>query len=85
MTQPAEELSIIGKPLIKPDAFAKVSGQTKFADDLAMPRMIYGESFAVRIRVPGSCTWMPRALGRTPACWPCSPGMTSPSSLASSR
>jgi 4-hydroxybenzoyl-CoA reductase subunit alpha len=42
MTQPADELSIVGKPLIKPDAFAKVSGQTKFADDLAMPRMIYG-------------------------------------------
>src|SRR5713101_761329 len=42
MTQPAEELSIVGKPLIKPDAFYKVSGQTKFADDLAMPRMIYG-------------------------------------------
>jgi 4-hydroxybenzoyl-CoA reductase subunit alpha len=42
MTQPPEELSVVGKPLIKPDAFAKVSGQTKFADDLAMPRMIYG-------------------------------------------
>jgi 4-hydroxybenzoyl-CoA reductase subunit alpha len=42
MTQPAEELSVVGKPLIKPDAFSKVSGQTKFADDLAMPRMIYG-------------------------------------------
>jgi 4-hydroxybenzoyl-CoA reductase subunit alpha len=42
MTQPAEELSIVGKPLIKPDAFSKVSGQTKFADDLALPRMLYG-------------------------------------------
>ncbi|TMD83737.1 MAG: aldehyde oxidase [Chloroflexi bacterium] len=42
MTQPTEELSIIGKSLIKPDAFSKVSGQTKFADDLALPRMIYG-------------------------------------------
>ena len=38
----ADELSIIGKPLIKPDAFPKVSGQTKFADDLALPRMLYG-------------------------------------------
>jgi 4-hydroxybenzoyl-CoA reductase alpha subunit len=37
-----EELSIVGKPLIKPDAFSKVSGQTKFADDLALPRMLYG-------------------------------------------
>src|SRR5438552_9906407 len=42
MTQPAEELSIIGKSLIKPDAFSKVSGQTKFADDLALPRMLFG-------------------------------------------
>jgi 4-hydroxybenzoyl-CoA reductase subunit alpha len=42
MTPPAEELSIVGKSLIKPDAFSKVSGQTKFADDLALPRMIYG-------------------------------------------
>ena len=40
--QPEEELTIVGKSLIKPDAFSKVSGQTKFADDLAMPRMIYG-------------------------------------------
>jgi 4-hydroxybenzoyl-CoA reductase subunit alpha len=38
----AEELSIVGRPLTKPDAFAKVGGQTKFADDLALPRMLYG-------------------------------------------
>jgi len=38
----AEELAIVGKSLTKPDAFAKVSGQTKFADDLALPRMVYG-------------------------------------------
>jgi 4-hydroxybenzoyl-CoA reductase subunit alpha len=42
MTDVTEELSIIGKSLIKPDAFAKVSGQTKFADDLALPRMLFG-------------------------------------------
>src|SRR4030081_2762959 len=42
MTPPADELSIVGKSLIKPDAFAKVSGQTKFADDLALPRMLFG-------------------------------------------
>src|SRR6202165_2389091 len=42
MTESTEDLSIVGKPLIKPDAFSKVSGQTKFADDLALPRMIYG-------------------------------------------
>ncbi|HEY9288467.1 MAG TPA: molybdopterin cofactor-binding domain-containing protein [Candidatus Dormibacteraeota bacterium] len=37
-----EELAVVGKSLVKPDAFAKVSGQTKFADDLALPRMLYG-------------------------------------------
>src|SRR6202521_1125642 len=42
MTESTEELSIVGKPLIKPDAFSKVSGQTKFADDIALPRMLYG-------------------------------------------
>ncbi|OLE24055.1 MAG: hypothetical protein AUG49_14315 [Catenulispora sp. 13_1_20CM_3_70_7] len=42
MTDLNEAFSIVGKPLIKPDAFAKVSGQTKFADDLALPRMLYG-------------------------------------------
>ena len=38
MTEP---LSVVGKPLTKPDAFAKVSGQTRFADDIALPRMLY--------------------------------------------
>jgi 4-hydroxybenzoyl-CoA reductase subunit alpha len=37
----AEPLSVVGKPLIKPDAFAKVSGETRFADDIALPRMLY--------------------------------------------
>src|SRR3989440_10779323 len=37
-----EELAVVGKSLTKPDAFSKVSGQTRFADDLALPRMLYG-------------------------------------------
>jgi 4-hydroxybenzoyl-CoA reductase subunit alpha len=32
----------VGQSLVKPDAFSKVSGQTKFADDLAFPRMLFG-------------------------------------------
>jgi 4-hydroxybenzoyl-CoA reductase subunit alpha len=36
------ELSVVGQPLMKPDAMAKVSGQTRFADDLVLPRMLYG-------------------------------------------
>ncbi|TMD11752.1 MAG: hypothetical protein E6J00_13515 [Chloroflexi bacterium] len=37
-----EDFAIIGRSLTKPDAMAKVSGQTRFADDLALPRMLYG-------------------------------------------
>jgi len=37
----AEPLTIIGKPQMKVDAMAKVSGETLFADDLALPRMLF--------------------------------------------
>jgi 4-hydroxybenzoyl-CoA reductase alpha subunit len=37
----AEPLTHIGKPLMKVDAMAKVSGETLFADDLALPRMLF--------------------------------------------
>ncbi len=36
-----EPLSIIGKSMLKVDAMAKVSGETVFADDLTLPRMLY--------------------------------------------
>ncbi len=35
--------SVIGKPLAKVDAFQKVSGETKYADDLFLPRMLFGK------------------------------------------
>src|SRR2546427_11568475 len=34
-------LNIVGKPFRKVDARAKCTGQTKFADDIALPRMVY--------------------------------------------
>ena len=40
-TEAAEPLSIIGKPMMKVDAMAKVAGETLFADDLALPRMLF--------------------------------------------
>jgi 4-hydroxybenzoyl-CoA reductase alpha subunit len=42
-SRPASEdgLSIIGQPLPKIDAMAKVTGETLFADDLSLPRMLY--------------------------------------------
>ena len=38
-----KQLSVIGKPLRKIDAMAKCAGETIFADDLSLPRMIYGK------------------------------------------
>ena len=38
----SDDLVVVGQSLVKPDAYAKVSGQTKFADDLALPRMLFG-------------------------------------------
>ncbi|HEV8641239.1 MAG TPA: molybdopterin cofactor-binding domain-containing protein [Methylomirabilota bacterium] len=37
------EFSVIGRPLPKIDAWAKVTGETKYADDLFLPRMAYGK------------------------------------------
>jgi 4-hydroxybenzoyl-CoA reductase alpha subunit len=37
------ELAVVGKPLPKVDADAKVRGRTKYADDLRLPRMLIGK------------------------------------------
>ena len=34
-------LKVVGKPFRKVDARAKCTGQTKFADDIVLPRMLY--------------------------------------------
>src|SRR5918911_2059901 len=36
-----KDLNIVGKPFRKVDARAKCVGQTKFADDIVLPRMLY--------------------------------------------
>ena len=38
----AHDFSIIGRPLPRVDGLAKATGQTRFADDLHLPRMLYG-------------------------------------------
>jgi 4-hydroxybenzoyl-CoA reductase alpha subunit len=38
-----DDLHVIGKPLAKVDAAAKVTGQTLFADDLVLPRTLYAK------------------------------------------
>ena len=40
---PRTHLDVIGKSLLKVDAAAKVAGQTVFADDLVLPRMLYAK------------------------------------------
>ncbi|MFQ5858093.1 MAG: molybdopterin cofactor-binding domain-containing protein [Anaerolineae bacterium] len=35
--------TVIGQPLVKVDALEKVTGQQKYADDLKLPRMLYGK------------------------------------------
>ena len=37
------ELAVVGKPLPKVDAVAKVTGQARYADDLKLPRMLAGK------------------------------------------
>ncbi len=37
------EFAVIGRPLPKVDAWAKVVGETKYADDLFLPRMAYAK------------------------------------------
>src|SRR5216117_890169 len=36
-----KSLNVVGKPFRKVDARAKCTGQTKFADDIFLPRMLY--------------------------------------------
>jgi len=42
------DFNIVGKPVIRQDAYAKVIGEAKFADDYKFPGMLYG----VMVRVP---------------------------------
>jgi CO/xanthine dehydrogenase Mo-binding subunit len=43
-----KDFSLIGKPIPRYDAYAKVTGQAKFADDINIP----GQLFGVMVRVP---------------------------------
>jgi len=41
MTAPRKPTRVVGRPYAKVDAAAKVTGQTKFADDVVLPRMLH--------------------------------------------
>jgi 4-hydroxybenzoyl-CoA reductase subunit alpha len=38
-----DSFAVVGRPLPKIDAWAKVTGETRYADDLVLPRMAYGK------------------------------------------
>jgi len=38
-----EGFSVVGKALPKPDAFGKVTGSANYADDIVLPRMLFGK------------------------------------------
>src|SRR6185369_12086621 len=38
-----EHFTVVGQPLPKIDAWAKVTGETRYADDLVLPRMAYAK------------------------------------------
>jgi len=41
VTAPRKPTRVVGRPFAKVDAAAKVTGQTKFADDVVLPRMLH--------------------------------------------
>ena len=43
MTTAKKEFAVIGKPFPRVDAWDKLTGRTQYADDLTLPRMIYGK------------------------------------------
>ncbi len=43
MSEAKHDFTVIGRPLPKVDAWAKVTGDTKYADDLVLPRMAYAK------------------------------------------
>ena len=46
----SKRFSVIGQSLPKIDAWAKVVGETRFADDMMLPRMAYGKLLRSRAR-----------------------------------
>ncbi len=48
MSKKPAQLNIVGQPLPKVDAMAMVLGQTIFADDLMLPRMVHGKMLRSR-------------------------------------
>ena len=60
------DFAVIGQPLPKVDAWAKVVGETKYADDLFLPRMVYGKLLRSCHATPASGPSTPRAPAPCP-------------------
>src|SRR3989440_6426884 len=64
-TMTKNRFAVVGQPLPKIDAWAKVTGETKYADDLVLPRMAFGKllrSPHAHARITGIDTGRARAL-----------------------
>jgi 4-hydroxybenzoyl-CoA reductase alpha subunit len=65
MADTRAEFSVVGQPLPKIDAWGKITGETRYADDLVLPRMAYGKllrSPHPHARITGIDTSRARAL-----------------------
>jgi 4-hydroxybenzoyl-CoA reductase alpha subunit len=64
-TSEKHEFAVVGQPLPKIDAWSKVTGETRYADDLVLPRMAFGRllrSSHAHARILGIDTARARAL-----------------------
>ena len=73
--------TIIGIPRQRVDGRAKVTGQTRFADDVVLPRMLYCKLLRSPIPMPGSSASIPRARVPVQASNSSSPERTSRSNM----
>ena len=67
-----ERFDVIGKPRRRVDGRAKVTGQTRFADDIVLPRMLHAK--LLRSPHPHARIVVDRHVARasgTPACTSC--------------
>jgi len=63
------EFSVIGRRLPKVNSWAHLTGEARYADDLFLPRMLYGAFSGRRALTPASAAWTLAARSRTPASW----------------
>jgi hypothetical protein len=59
------QLKVVGRPLPRVDAAAKVTGVAVYADDLHLPRMLHCRILRSPHRTPASSAWTPPPQGES--------------------